>query len=530
MQSIRILALVALLAPSAFAGETVHLFDAATPVPDDGSVQVRTVGGMSAWMVAPGDDAPAGGEVLRARDGELLYLVREHGAPEAGRVLAAWDGFRVVAITPEEARFHHCAERLGWLRPAPKPDFTPIPTLERGVDPALRASIIDEVDLTRYTDGLRRLSGNLPTVDGDPASTVATRWTYSDGDPAGIDLATAYLISELEAMGYTVVEQVFAMPEPFRTARNLLAIREGNTSPDEVVVVGAHYDAISEIPAVSAPGAEDNASGTSAVLELARVFSDAITERSVHFICFGGEEQGLYGSRHYVDELGTNGWTVVGAYTMDMIAAWNDDFGVLIEGNTPSQPIMDELRDSVIELGAISWDYSFNPFGSDHIPFIQAGLPALLAIDLDWASYAPYHTSGDTFSQVDPTLGHEITRAIAGAVADVAVVVGATDVGDDVPGPGRATSLALADPYPNPFNPRTVITFALPRDGAASLRVHDARGRVVRRLLDGSQAAGRQSVVWNGEDDNGRPVASGMYFVRLEHEEQVKTRRAVLVR
>lgn len=524
------------LAGTAVAGESVRLVDSTTAIPADGSVQVRTLGSKSVWIVEPGREAPGVGVEIAPEPGEDLYLVREHGAREMGRTLAAWDGFRLVALAPDAdgVTFHHCAERLGWLEPAPRPRDVDL-QLGRRTSPADKATIIDAIDLGSYTEALRRLSGDLPTVGSDRGTTVATRWTYSDGLAGGIDLATAYVIARLEEYGYTVVEQEFPMAGGTRTARNLLAIRPGNVTPDEVVVVGGHYDSITQVPtedpAVSAPGAEDNASGTAGMLELARVFANVEPERSIHFIAFGGEEQGLFGSRHYVDQLATNGWTVVGAYTMDMIAAWEDDYGVLIEGDGDSQALMQTLRDNVQALGVISSQFSFNPFGSDHIPFIQANIPALLAIDLDWAAYDEYHTASDRFSATDPTLGYEITRAIAGAVVDLAGTVNVVAVDDDLvpPGSGRA-ALALADPYPNPFNPRTVISYAVPRPGPVSLRVYDARGRVVRRLVDEPRPAGNASVVWNGEDDEGRGVASGLYFVRLEHADRVLTRRAVLVR
>jgi hypothetical protein len=70
--------------------------------------------------------------------------------------------------------------------------------------------------------------------------------------------------------------------------------------------------------------------------------------------------------------------------------------------------------------------------------------------------------------------------------------------------------------FPNPFNPRTTVEFTLKRDAAASLRVYDAQGRLVRTLLSSYLAAGRHSVPWNGLDDTGRPSASGVYFIRLQ--------------
>ena len=76
-------------------------------------------------------------------------------------------------------------------------------------------------------------------------------------------------------------------------------------------------------------------------------------------------------------------------------------------------------------------------------------------------------------------------------------------------------SLAL-QAFPNPFNPSTNIAFELPQAGRATLRVYNIRGQVVRELLDGFQDSGMHRVTWDGRDNWGRAVASGLYFARLQ--------------
>ncbi len=74
----------------------------------------------------------------------------------------------------------------------------------------------------------------------------------------------------------------------------------------------------------------------------------------------------------------------------------------------------------------------------------------------------------------------------------------------------------LAGAYPNPFNPQTTVAFDLSRADHARVMIYDVQGRVVRRLVDESLPAGRHETVWQGRDDNGRSVSSGVYFARLE--------------
>ncbi len=75
--------------------------------------------------------------------------------------------------------------------------------------------------------------------------------------------------------------------------------------------------------------------------------------------------------------------------------------------------------------------------------------------------------------------------------------------------------LAIRGNYPNPFNPATTISFAIPVSGRASLMVYDVTGRKVRELVSGSLPAGKSTAVWDGKDDSGKPVSSGVYFARL---------------
>jgi hypothetical protein len=93
--------------------------------------------------------------------------------------------------------------------------------------------------------------------------------------------------------------------------------------------------------------------------------------------------------------------------------------------------------------------------------------------------------------------------------------------------PGR---IALAPNYPNPFHPRTTIEYALPAAADVRLLVYNVQGRVVRRLVDERQPSGHKKVVWQGRDDAGRAVASGVYFLRLDAGDRQLTRKMILRR
>jgi Zn-dependent metalloprotease len=96
--------------------------------------------------------------------------------------------------------------------------------------------------------------------------------------------------------------------------------------------------------------------------------------------------------------------------------------------------------------------------------------------------------------------------------------------------PELSLVFGLAQNHPNPFNPSTKVQFSLDRAGPASLRVFDARGLLVRTLVAEDLPAGAHDVTWHGDDDQGRPVASGVYFYKLEAGAQTASKRMLLVK
>ncbi|HET6349647.1 MAG TPA: FlgD immunoglobulin-like domain containing protein [Candidatus Krumholzibacteria bacterium] len=91
-------------------------------------------------------------------------------------------------------------------------------------------------------------------------------------------------------------------------------------------------------------------------------------------------------------------------------------------------------------------------------------------------------------------------------------------------------ALALHQNHPNPFNPETTIEYDLPSTGQVRLVILDASGRVVRTLVNVAQTAGSRSVVWNGRDDAGNAVSSGVYFYVLDAGKERLTRKLVLLK
>ncbi len=124
----------------------------------------------------------------------------------------------------------------------------------------------------------------------------------------------------------------------------------------------------------------------------------------------------------------------------------------------------------------------------------------------------------------------------AAANNSCAETIGAFDVGCDTGADdenaisGMAGGIDLSQNYPNPFNRGTVIAYALPRQSRVRITVCNIAGQSVRRLVDGVQASGFHRVSWDGRDDLGQEVASGIYVYRLQSDAVVMSRKMILIK
>lgn len=127
------------------------------------------------------------------------------------------------------------------------------------------------------------------------------------------------------------------------------------------------------------------------------------------------------------------------------------------------------------------------------------------------------------------TLEGNVGRLIVGGqefeLDNICVISGSTDVGES---PEAASSNMLAAPYPNPFNPKTELSYSLDSDGPVRLSIHDVLGREIAVLVDGHQGSGTHKVVWEGKDARGKSMSSGVYFAKFTALGQQSTQKLVL--
>jgi len=202
----------------------------------------------------------------------------------------------------------------------------------------------------------------------------------------------------------------------------------GVKDPSKIVVIGGHYDSINNNVSSNgpAPGADDDASGTAAVLEIARILSQYSFDYTIRFCAWSGEEYGLLGSEAYAAHLDNVNANVIGMVQLDMVA-------YRAPGDTYSVDFV--LNDTDPGLNAFSMDCytayvpslqvksaSLSGGTSDHRSFFQHGFPSTFPFE-DLPSYSPYiHTSNDTVgtSANDFQLAEWITEGALATVAELA--------------------------------------------------------------------------------------------------------------
>jgi Zn-dependent M28 family amino/carboxypeptidase len=273
----------------------------------------------------------------------------------------------------------------------------PGPSTARQASPLWVHKLVDAVHEASIRSGVEKLAS------------FRTRYATS----ASYNQAATWVKGQLDTMGYST--QFATISVRGAVSHNVIASREGHgQGKRSQVLVTAHLDSINhqDGPAGKAPGADDNASGSAGVLEIARVLQDHPGIDDVTFILFGGEEQGLFGSKHYVASLSSEARArIKTVLNMDMIGNQNTAaLTVLLEGSEVSRQAMEDLQDAAANHTSLAVQTSFDPHDSDHVPFIDAGIPAVLTIEGTDSANTAIHSARDTLDKVDFNLVTEILR------------------------------------------------------------------------------------------------------------------------
>ncbi len=242
------------------------------------------------------------------------------------------------------------------------------------------------------------------------------------GDNRGLggwehDLARENIRSYFAGLGLQTTLEPFTYNS--QTYYNVVGVHPGVTPSDDIYLVGAHYDSVNN------PGADDNASGTAAVMELARVLCQYSFDATLVFVAFDREEQGLYGSYAYV--AAHNPAQVKGMLSLDMIAynpaGDNHDKVRFYDYNGVGSIKSDLAAAFASYSGGLATLDSNTLGGSDHRPFEQAGVDAALVIEYNVWTNPYYHQATDaveTAGNIDYVYATQVTRGVLGYLATAA--------------------------------------------------------------------------------------------------------------
>lgn len=211
------------------------------------------------------------------------------------------------------------------------------------------AELAARVDPERALEDVRRLSGATPLCTTAGCITVTNRLTGS----ADLARATDYLAEELSSLGYGVSFETWTSMPWFD--RNLFATSTGVVTPTDKVYIVAHVDGVGGCPNGRCPGADDNASGTAAVLELARALAELDTAPSVVFLFSTGEEQGCLGVNTHLASLSAADLASIRAVVnLDMVGYDSDDDGVMnlyYGDHAPSLALARRMEAAIVAAG-----------------------------------------------------------------------------------------------------------------------------------------------------------------------------------
>lgn len=437
------------------------------------------------WWVEAGDVMVLAGDAEAMRDAlPAGAILRDLGALDAGELALHARGCGDSLTPIAEPLILHRGPSYDLVR-RPK-SFSPLSKLRDAVSiahlgapewlPVERNSTVAR--LHRF-DRAKGAPAANPTVEAVVARVDAARWFATVATLAAWDRssyspeltdARQWIAGEFAGLGLSVSEPFFNFTYsgvPANVA-NVIGRIDGVQFPEQWLVVGGHYDSRNNVNGAASPsntpGADDNASGCSGVIEAARAIVRYRPLRTVLFMCYSGEEQGLHGSAAHVAALSGAGdlSRVQAMLNMDMIG-WSPDATIGVSlgslAGAANTQLVDLVADSaatyVPELTQVTT--TFSTCCSDHMPYLNAGRPALMSIHRGTTSYPHYHQSSDTPANLGPqaqTVGGAIVKMNVAALAqlaglDLIFADGHDDDGDAIN--GIADDRAPVRPMLRPF-------------------------------------------------------------------------------
>ena len=279
-------------------------------------------------------------------------------------------------------------------------------------------NIIDETNIDSLIYFVEELSGEVSTIIGGSPYTIVSRNKYQPGN----DKAADYIKQKLNSYGLVTYDQVYSS-----TGRNVYGVQLGSQYPNKQYIICAHYDDTANPDPTIAPGADDNASGTAAVIEAARILSQYDSKYTIIYGLWDEEEQGLVGSAYYAQQAANANDSIMGVLNMDMIAYDSDNDGV---GEIHIRSIANSisLKDDMVQvnntysLGVTPSIINPGTGASDQASFWNHNYGALLLIEEyyggDFNAY--YHSVNDLVAHFNQPYYLKMSQLSIGTIATLA--------------------------------------------------------------------------------------------------------------
>jgi hypothetical protein len=284
-------------------------------------------------------------------------------------------------------------------------------------------AMLSQVNQSSLYTSVGDFSGEWPTTINGSAYTLSTRYTLAN---TPIKKATLLAWEKFTAMDLTTWYDYYYIRDLER--RNVLAQQTGLTQPDRVFMLTAHLDSTSNSPYTLAPGADDNASGSVALLTIANILRQYQFGCTLRYALFTGEEQGCLGSIAYASDPDPG--SIQAVLNLDMLGYNTPDSAATIElhtryANEGDLAIAYLFRD-VISAYQIPLTPKILQDGlsfSDHSPFWDRGYAAILAIE-DWDDHTPYyHTTNDQLKNLNMPYYTNFTKAALATFAHMGCLI-----------------------------------------------------------------------------------------------------------
>lgn len=376
------------------------------------------------------------------------------------------------------------------------------------------------ITLQSISKMVRELSGDTITNIGGAPYRIISRYWGSPSNPK----AAQYIYEKFQSYGINVRYQNVSS-----SCVNVIGKITGTTYPEQYYIMCGHYDnfRLDPIPGPldTIPGADDNVSSISGMLETAKLLANYPLKYSVLFIAFDEEEKGLIGSLAFADSAISQGINIKGVLNVEVLGYDSDNDGkFMLITNYNSEGLATNFLNAiqVYQIGLLG-QKNFNGGFSDHYSFWLKGFKAITQAQSD-SNFTPYeHTRFDTYDKFNQGYYLKMVKAAFVTIASLAsdqTGIGIKNISSEDP-----EKYTLEQNFPNPFNPSTKIKFSLPKNSFVNIKVFNLLGMEVETLVQEKLNAGVYSVEWNASQ-----YPSGVYFYRIRTKDYTDVKRMIFVK